>query len=646
MSRPPAFQPSPQQRNILRDIFLTKFGALSNTALAAIEAQCQWQFCEGGAVLFERGDVGDAAYVVVSGRLRAVSVADDGKRQVLGDIGAGETVGEVAVLSATSRSATVVAARDSVLVRLDAASLNGWFLQFPTLLLDVTRLILARSQGEQQKSRRDDHVTNIAFVCIGEQLDMQQFKIRLNSAIAPYGTCLVLDRESVDQLTAVPGMADAAPADAEASDALTGWLDAQEALHDFVLYIDRRDGDAWTERCLRRADRVVLLADPRDSSVPSAFESSAIKAASHRLIANTFLAMLHPPHTITPSGTAPWLAERPWISEAIHVRQGDPAHMSRLVRMVTGNAIGFVLGSGGARGLSQAGVFRALREAGIPIDRVGGTSIGAVMSAGIASDWSADQVVEATHQSFGQNPTNLRDMSLPPLISFFSGKRLYRLLDDYFAPPQAIEDLWINYFCVSCDISSNTQHVHTRGQLRRAICASIALPGLLPPVRVGDGLHVDGAFMNALPVDVMGGLGVKTIIAIDLGNPRKRRLEFAETPSPFEYFYNKYFRIKKRKYSVPSIFASILQSGLLASEAKDVQARIDTDLLFSPPVHDYGILAWGACGALIDIGYQHGRALLQDHPQTAGLAGRAGLPAAAATHQPDQLPGASLANAF
>lgn len=619
MIKPVEFQPSSHQSIALRDIFINKFGALPDSALASLEAQCHWQFCQGGAVLFERGDPGDAAYFVISGRLRAVSVMADGERKVLGDIGVGEIVGEAAVLSATSRSATVVAARDSVLVRIDADNLNAWFLQFPKLLLDVTRLILSRAAGEHKKNRRDDHVRNIAFVSLGEQLDMHEFKTRLAAAITPYGKCLVLERETVARLTALPGALDDADTAAGIDSAVGHWLDIQEAAHDFVLYLDRRDDADWTARCLRRADRVVLLADPRDSNAPSAFEREDIQAVSHRLIANTFLAMLHPADTVAPRGTAAWLAQRPWVSEAIHVRQGDAAHMARLVRLVTGNAIGLVLGSGGARGLSQAGVFRAIREAGIPIDRVGGTSIGSVMSAGIASDWPVDQVVRATHESFGSNPTNLRDMSLPPILSFFSGKRLYRLLDAYFAPPHDIEDLWINYFCVSCDISSNTQAVHQRGQLRRAICASVALPGVFPPVRLGDGLHVDGAYMNALPVDIMGSLGVNKIIAIDLGNPRKRKLEFAETPTAFEFFYNKYFRRQKRKYSVPSMAAAILQSGLLASEAKDVQARIDTDLLFNPPVHEFGILAWASCGALIDIGYQHAAAVLKNHPLTGEL---------------------------
>ena len=92
-------------------------------------------------------------------------------------------------------------------------------------------------------------------------------------------------------------------------------------------------------------------------------------------------------------------------------------------------------------------------------------------------------------------------MSWPPLLSLFRGKRLYRLLDEFFPQPRAIEDLWINYFCVSSDMATNRQVVHTRGPLRRSISASVALPGVFPPVRLGEGLHVDGAFMNALPVD-------------------------------------------------------------------------------------------------------------------------------------------------
>lgn len=120
-----------------------------------------------------------------------------------------------------------------------------------------------------------------------------------------------------------------------------------------------------------------------------------------------------------------------------------------MARLITGNAIGLVLGSGGARGLSQVGIFRALQEACIPVDRVGGTSIGAVMAACIGSDWNAEELDRNIRYAFGQDPTNLLDVNWLPLLSLFRGERLHRLLDQFFPEPRAIEDLWINYFCVA-----------------------------------------------------------------------------------------------------------------------------------------------------------------------------------------------------
>ena len=635
MNKQFAFQPSPRQQGILREMLIANLGLLSEDTLRELEEQYLWVTREGGEVLFKDGDPGDSAYFLVSGRLRAVRTEPSGKRHLLGDIKPGETVGEVAVLSDATRSATVVAARDSVLVRVESEQLRKWFVDYPHLSLKIAKLLIKRGTSDSKKHRRDDHVTNIAIVPITPRVDMAALKARLKDAIRPYGNALVLDSGEVDRLSGESGIADIDKEAVESYERLSAWLEEQEARHDFVIYIANREGDAWTHRCLRRADRMVLLADPRDESAPSEFERTVVEGTSKRLIANTFLAINHPAATSNPVGTAAWLGVRPWVSEPIHIRDGDASHMARLVRLITGNAIGLVLGSGGARGLSQAGVIRALSEAGIPIDRVGGTSIGAVMAAGVASGWTAEQVDRNTRHSFGQNPTNIRDMSLPPLISMYSGKRLVRLLDEFFCEPMAIEDLWISFFCVSCDISNNSQAVHLRGPLRRSICASVALPGVFPPVRLGDGLHVDGAFMNALPVDVMGSLGVNKIIAIDLGLERNRTFDFDETPAPFEFFFDKFVRRNKRRYRVPTIVSAIIQSSLLASEAKDVQARIDADLLFNPEVHGFDIMAWSSCGKLIDIGYEHARKVLAVHAQTAVLSGHGAQDRPVAAQLPD-----------
>ena len=614
-----SFEPNSHQKLTLRSMFLTYLGDLDDVRLCRLEAQCQWLLCEGGSVLFEKGDPGDAAFFLVSGRLRAIDVDAGGKRVLVGDIAPGESVGELAVLGGVTRRSTVVAARDSLLVRVDAAQLHQWFIDYPQFLLKVSKLMIARAGMDCRNNRRDDHVTNIVIIPVTPQVDTVVFESCLSLAIAPYGKALILDAAEASRCSGENRPGDTQHDDGRAYERLNAWLDEQESRHDFVVYVATGQDDPWSLLCLRRADRLVLLANAQDASNPSGFEQTVIQRTSTRLIANTFLVLEHPANASCPSGTSAWLDARPWVSEPIHVRADDTAHMSRLARLITGNAIGLVMGSGGVRGMSEVGVFRALREAAIPIDRVGGTSIGAVVAACVASGWDGAQVDRNIRLSFSQSPTGLGDMSFPPLISIYSGKRLRRLLDEFFAPPMAIEDLWLNYFCVSCDISDNTQAVHYRGPLRRAICASVALPGVFPPVKIGSGLHVDGAFMNALPVDVMGNLGVKHVIAVDLGFQPKRSYPFSETPPSFQFLLNKVLRRRQANDGVPTIASTIVQSSLLASAAKTAHSRLEADLLFTPDVRKFDLLNWSACGDLIKLGYDHAVQVLKSHSETQWL---------------------------
>jgi NTE family protein len=619
MSNLLTFEPNSHQQRILRTLFAGYLGQLHEDQLCKLLAQCQWLLCEGGGVLFNKHDPGNAAFFLVSGRLRAVDIDSRGKRILIGDIAPGESVGELAVLGGATRRSTVVAARDSVLVRVDAVHLQQWFIDYPQLLLKLAKLMIARDGAERRNNRRENHVTNIVIMPVTPQVDAVDFEARMRLAIAPYGKALVLDAAEAARRSGEHRPGDTQQDDGRAYERLNDWLEEQESRHDFVIFVASAQNDPWSLLCLRRADRLVLLADARDASKPSNFEQTVIQRTSTRLIADTFLLLKHPADARHPSGTSAWLDARPWVSEAIHFRDGDAAHMSRLARLMTGNAIGLVMGSGGVRGMSEVGVFRALCEAGIPIDRVGGTSIGAVVAACVASGWDAAQVDRHIRSSFSQSPTGLRDMSFPPLISIYSGKRLRQLLDEFFAPPMAIEDLWINYFCVSCDISDNTQAVHYRGTLRRAICASVSLPGVFPPVKIGSGLHVDGAFMNALPVDIMGNLGVKRVIAVDLGFQPKKSYTFTETPPSLDILLNKLFRRRPGSDGVPTITSTIIQSSLLASAAKTALSRLEADLLFTPDVRKYDLLNWSACGDLIQLGYAHARQVLDSHSETRWL---------------------------
>src|SRR5690606_28931313 len=144
-----------------------------------------------------------------------------------------------------------------------------------------------------------------------------------------------------------------------------------------------------------------------------------------------------------------------------------------------------VFAGGGARGFAHLGVVRAFREAGIPIDMTGGTSMGAIIGAGISCEWSTEHFLDRLHQLFAMS-SPVRDYTLP-LVSIVRGRLVARRLQSAFGEID-IEHMWRPFFCVSSDLTLGRPRVHRAGRLWRALRASSALPGILPPV-IADG-HV------------------------------------------------------------------------------------------------------------------------------------------------------------
>uniref|UniRef100_A0AAV2MTD7 PNPLA domain-containing protein n=1 Tax=Knipowitschia caucasica TaxID=637954 RepID=A0AAV2MTD7_KNICA len=175
---------------------------------------------------------------------------------------------------------------------------------------------------------------------------------------------------------------------------------------------------------------------------------------------------------------------------------------SRLARMLTGNSIAVVLGGGGARGCSQVGVLKALTEAGIPVDLVGGTSIGSLMGALYAEEKSSSRM-RGRAREWSMDMTSLFKKIVDltyPVTSMFSGASFNSGIRSVFKGKQ-IEDLWLPYFNITTDITASAMRVHTDGSLWRYVRASMSLSGYLPPLcDPKDGhLLMDGGYINNLP---------------------------------------------------------------------------------------------------------------------------------------------------
>jgi predicted acylesterase/phospholipase RssA/CRP-like cAMP-binding protein len=574
------------------------FDSADPAALAELQADAEWVSLRGGDILFRRGDPGNAAYTVLTGRLRVID--DTAGERALNEIGAGEILGEMALLSAERRSATVLAVRDSLLARLPAAAFHRLIERQPAALRRISALLSQRLRNQSVTAERARAlVRTLAVVPVGEGSDAAEFTQRLAEALARRGATLHLDARRVDRALKADGIASCAEHD-PASRRLVQWLNEQELAHRFVLYEADPRLSTWTERAVRQADHVVFVADVAARPEPGEAERDlALRWRSARAPRRS-LVLLRDADAPAPHDTAALLGTRE-VDCHYHVGRDRAEDFARLARCLTGAGIGLVLGGGGARGFAHLGVLRALAEAGVPIDWVGGTSVGAIIAALVAQRLSPTEALAQCKEHFSE----LRDPTLP-VVALLAGRRIRAKLERVFGAA-AIEDLLLPYLCVSTNLSRAAQSVHERGPLVRAIRASIALPGVLPPVSLGEDLHVDGGLVNNLPIDVMAAKPeIGTVLAVDVSAevemraPSDRDLEVSGWRMLWERIHPGAARSE-----MPSIMSLLTRSALVASVywTRERRAAEAASLYLRIPMADLRLLAFDRIDEIVARGY-------------------------------------------
>ncbi|TBU10847.1 putative phospholipase [Hamiltosporidium tvaerminnensis] len=198
----------------------------------------------------------------------------------------------------------------------------------------------------------------------------------------------------------------------------------------------------------------------------------------------------------------------------------------RLARYLLNKRIGLVLGGGGARGYAHLGVIRALEENNIPIDVVGGTSMGAFIGGLYSKDISSISCYKWCKKMSEFMSSKWRfftDLTLP-LCSMLSGYNFNRIIK-YFFKNLNIEDLWLEYFCISTCINRYEEVVHDKGILWKYIRSSMTLSVYLPPMNDKEGMLMDGGYTNIVPGDVMIKKGVSRVICVDVGSVSDNKYE-------------------------------------------------------------------------------------------------------------------------
>ncbi|XP_068779083.1 patatin-like phospholipase domain-containing protein 6 isoform X2 [Struthio camelus] len=640
-----------------------------------------WMAVEAGRALYRQGDKSDCTYIALNGRLRSVIQKGSGKKELIGEYGRGDLIGVVEALTRQPRATTVHAVRDTELAKLPEGTLNNIKRRYPQVVTRLIHLLSQKILGNLQQLRGPfagsglgmassseptnptSNLSTVAVLPVCDDVPTAAFTLELKHALNAIGPTLLLTSDIIRARLGSSAL------DSIHEYRLSGWLAQQEDIHRIVLYQTDCTLTPWTVRCIRQADCILIVGlGDQEPALGEMLENTAVRALKQ-------LILLHREDGASPCRTVEWLNMRSWCSGHLHIKcprrvfsRRSPAKLremyekvfeknadrhsdfSRLARVLTGNTIALVLGGGGARGCSHIGVIKAMEEAGIPIDMIGGTSIGSFIGALYAEERSAVRTKQRAREwakCMNSVFETVLDLTYP-ITSMFSGSAFNASINKVFQDKQ-IEDLWLPYFNVTTDITASAMRVHTDGSvwryvrasasytpylpplcdpkdghwlvdgcyvnnvpgsLWRYVRASMTLSGYLPPLcDPKDGnLLMDGGYINNLPADIARNMGAKTVIAIDVGSQDETDLcNYGDSLSGWWLLWKR-LNPWAEKVKVPDM-AEIQSRLAYVSCVRQLEVVKSSSYCeyIRPPIDRFKTMDFGKFDEIYDVGYQHGK---------------------------------------
>ncbi len=539
----------------------------------------------GGEVLCRAGDVADAMYFVVRGRLRVV----DDEGVTIATLGAGDVVGERALLTGERRNRTVVVARTATLGRIGRE-------EFDTLSLQSTEFFRQLATSVVEHARSDKaHASTDRIVAVVPLVDSPSVRWAVD-ALAEEARRLSSPMLRDSDVEAGVGLD---PRQLDEPDALVveRWLDSQQPVG-LPQWLDAGHGSsAWSRVVCGRADKLVFVVDASKSSEPTQLEQELAQFLSTKDIA---LILVHPKGTRLPSGTRAWL-ERRSLTSHHHVEAGHPGDCARAVRLLSGRGVGVVMAGGGALGAAHVGAVAALLEAGVPIDYLGGTSSGGGLSAAFALYRSFDEahqaiVAQFVEENIWRKPT-LPYMSMVRMSAVDGAARA--IYGD-----ATVEDLWIPWFGVAASIRSGEAVVVRKGDVWRAVRATSSIPGLIAPMIIDGDELVDGGILNNFPAEIMKSLCAGPIIGLDLlSTPNTAtELTYGDLPTGRDVVRS-WARRRALPRRLPTIRHVFMQLAVLGNKRNISDQKSACALYVKPNLRGFAMFDYVKFGEIARIGY-------------------------------------------
>ncbi len=538
-----------------------------------VQENSVWFSLPGGQTLFFAGDRSDQLFFVRAGRLGAFRREQGQEVQFLGIIRPGEPAGEMSLIADAPHSADVVALRDSEIIAVPKDIFFEACEADTAVMIELAKLMMLRSRQAATRGGVGEP-TVFGFVPLGQPGVLRPLVERISREIA-----------RLDYSVTVLGI--------EAQTAPTEWFSEVERTHDFVLYVAENADGGWRNVVSRQVDRLFRVGrGDKKPPHPDAVGETVSPLQAQNLVD---LILVHPAETRAPHGSEAWMdVAQP--ARIFHMRRDRPSDVQRMARVLTGQSVGLVLSGGGARAYAHIGAVRAMRERGVPIDFVGGVSMGAIVAGAVAMGWEEEEMDRRIKEAF-VDTSPLDDIALP-LLAMTHGLKVGERLAHHFGDTN-IADLWLPFFCLSSNLTTGAYQLHRRGPLRKALRASISLPGILPPATDGQNVLVDGAVMKNFPADVMRATQLGPIVGVDVTAGRSITADDVARPSSvWRWIWSGQWR------KGPPI-VSLLMRAATVSTSRDVAAARDaTDLLVLPDVAKVEIRDFSAYEPAVAEGYR------------------------------------------
>lgn len=543
-------------------------------------------------ILFQQNDEPDSMYLLLTGDLVASTTMHNGEIKILGYIRPGELVGEMGLISSQPRTLTVSSLNEARLIKLSRAIFQQYFQNRPEALLHILSIVINRAQHTIRSITTIKRCTVIAIIPANENIIVDVLFAELCELLKNnVKVSLVTDKDLHTH---------------SSIDSAKRLFDKLSRSSDYILFKVNLDNEIAKQLIYEKAQRVLVVAEQSEKPKMHDFVKKLINHKEYAYIRKE-LTLLYDKSVTMPRHTKLWL-DKGHFNQHYHIHMHNEDY-KYLLRYLVGEPIGLVLSGGGTKGWVHVGALKALYEAQIPIDAVGGTSIGAIVGASYLLHQDYLGLIDDMHEfaNFAQSMVNLKDFTYP-IISLLDGKKKFIGLYKLFQGIQ-IEDLWRPFFSISANLSDNVEVVNRLESLWLWTSASSSLPGLVPPITHDGKIYLDGGVVNSLPVDVMKNvLGDKgKIIAVDLSLSLRGNTGYSFPPViTFKdaLLYKLKFK-KYQKFKFPHFAATLLESLMLGSQAKTERNLMLADIVVRPDLSKYRMISnLPLADELMEIGYR------------------------------------------